>query len=125
MSAPTLRAANANHYHLQEGNDMGAPALSQSFNPNACSRWILPEDHAAWRIARPMRSVWICSRNDAIYNLLVIGAGLLVLWTGNGLPDLMVALVMAALGVSGGWQIIRQARRELDTSAAIREEQLL
>jgi Co/Zn/Cd efflux system component len=54
-----------------------------------------------------MRSVWICSRNDAINNLLVICAGMLVLWTGNGLPDLVVALVMAMLGISGGWQIIR------------------
>lgn len=60
-----------------------------------------------------MRSVWICSRNDAINNLLVIVAGLLVLWTGRGLPDLLVALVMAALGILGGWQIIRQSRHEL------------
>lgn len=60
-----------------------------------------------------MRSVWICSRNDAINNLLVIGAGLAVFWTGSGLPDLIVALVMALLGISGGWQILRQAMREL------------
>lgn len=60
-----------------------------------------------------MRSVWICSRNDAINNLLVIGAGAIVFWTGSGLPDLIVALVMAALGISGGWQILQQARREL------------
>lgn len=60
-----------------------------------------------------MRSVWICSRNDAINNLLVIGAGVAVLWTGSGLPDLIVAIIMALLGVSGGWQVIRQAREEL------------
>lgn len=60
-----------------------------------------------------MRSVWICSRNDAINNCLVIGAGFAVLWTGSGLPDLIVALIMASLGISGGWQIIRQARSEL------------
>lgn len=60
-----------------------------------------------------MRSVWICSRNDAINNCLVILAGFAVLWTGSGLPDLIVALVMASLGISGGWQIIRQARTEL------------
>lgn len=66
-----------------------------------------------------MRSVWICSRNDAINNLLVIGAGIAVLLTGSGLPDLIVALVMAGLGISGGWQVIRQARGELaDDSAA-------
>ena len=60
-----------------------------------------------------MRSVWICSRNDAINNCLVIGAGFAVLWTGSGLPDLIVALVMAGLGIGGGWQVIRQAREEL------------
>lgn len=60
-----------------------------------------------------MRSVWICSRNDAINNLLVIIAGLAVLWSASGLPDLLVAFVMAALGISGGWQIVRQALLEL------------
>lgn len=60
-----------------------------------------------------MRSVWICSRNDAINNVLVIAAGLAVLWSGSGLPDLLVAFVMAALGISGGWQIVRQASGEL------------
>ena len=38
-----------------------------------------------------MRSVWICSRNDAINNCLVIGAGFAVLATGSGLPDIFVA----------------------------------
>lgn len=60
-----------------------------------------------------MRSVWICSRNDAINNLLVIGAGLAVLWSGSGLPDLIVAFIMATLGISGGWQIVRQSLQEL------------
>lgn len=60
-----------------------------------------------------MRSVWICSRNDAINNVLVIAAGLVVLWSGSGLPDLLVAFVMAALGISGGWQIVRQSAFEL------------
>jgi len=64
-----------------------------------------------------MRSVWVCSRNDAINNLLVIGAGLAVLWTGSGLPDLLVALVMAALGFQGGWQVLRHARAELSGKA--------
>jgi len=60
-----------------------------------------------------MRSVWICSRNDAINNILVIAAGLAVLWTGSGLPDLLVAFVMAALGIIGGWQIVRQSALEI------------
>ena len=68
-----------------------------------------------------MRSVWICSRNDAINNCLVILAGFAVLWTGSGLPDLIVALVMASLGISGGWQIIRQARLELANDDTVLE----
>lgn len=69
-----------------------------------------------------MRSVWICSRNDAINNLLVIGAGIAVLWTGSGLPDLLVAFMMAALGISGGWQIVRQAIAELKPTPAKTEQ---
>lgn len=60
-----------------------------------------------------MRSVWICSRNDAINNVLVIGAGMAVLWSGSGLSDLLVAFIMAALGISGGWQIVRHSAFEL------------
>lgn len=60
-----------------------------------------------------MRSVWICSRNDAINNVLVIVAGIAVLWSGSGLPDLLVAFIMAVLGISGGWQIVRQSTLEL------------
>lgn len=60
-----------------------------------------------------MRSVWICSRNDAIGNVAVVLAAAGVFGTGTAWPDLIVAAVLAALGLSGGWQIIRQARAEL------------
>ncbi len=59
------------------------------------------------------RSVWICSRNDAIGNVAVIGAALGVFGTGTGWPDLIVAAILAALGISGGIQIMRQATGEL------------
>jgi Co/Zn/Cd efflux system component len=65
-----------------------------------------------------MRSVWICSRNDAIGNLAVLLAALGVFGTGTGWPDLIVAAIMAGLGISGGWQIVRQAYGELRVSAA-------
>ncbi len=60
-----------------------------------------------------MRSVWICSRNDVIGNAAVVLAAIGVFGTGTAWPDLIVAAVMAALGLGGGWQIIRQARGEL------------
>ncbi len=63
-----------------------------------------------------MRSVWICSRNDAIGNLAVLAAAAGVFGTGTAWPDLVVAGIMAALGMSGGWQIIRQASAELTGS---------
>lgn len=61
------------------------------------------------------RSVWICSRNDAIGNIAVVSAALGVFGTGRAWPDIAVAAVLAGLSVSGGWQIIRQATRELRT----------
>lgn len=60
-----------------------------------------------------MRSVWICSRNDAIGNMAVMVAALGVFRTGSAWPDLLVAGIMAALAISGGAQIVRHARDEL------------
>jgi Co/Zn/Cd efflux system component len=59
------------------------------------------------------RSVWICSRNDAIGNIAVVAAAFGVFGTGTAWPDLIVAAILAGLGVSGGWQIVGQARGEL------------
>ena len=66
-----------------------------------------------------MRSVWICSRNDAIGNVAVVLAALGVFGTGTGWPDIVVAAIMAALSISGGLQIVRQAALELRHSRAI------
>ena len=60
-----------------------------------------------------MRSVWLCSRNDAWGNLAVMAAALGVVGTGSAWPDLAVAAVMAALALSGGWAVAQQARAEL------------
>lgn len=60
-----------------------------------------------------MRSVWLCSRNDAIGNVAVLLAALGVFGTGKAWPDLIVASLMAALALHAGWQVLRQARGEL------------
>ena len=65
-----------------------------------------------------MRSVWICSRNDAIGNLAVLLAAAGVFGTGTGWPDVIVAAIMAALGIAGGWQIMRQATSELRSATS-------
>ena len=59
-----------------------------------------------------MRSVWLCSRNDAIGNIAVIIAAVGVFGTGTMFPDLFVAFVIAYLGVSSGVSVIKQARAE-------------
>jgi Co/Zn/Cd efflux system component len=60
-----------------------------------------------------MRSVWLCTRNDAISNLAVMAAALGVFGTGTAWPDLAVAGLMATLALQGGWQVMQQARGEL------------
>jgi Co/Zn/Cd efflux system component len=60
-----------------------------------------------------MRSVWLCTRNDAIGNVAVLLAALGVYQAGSGLPDLLVAAVMGVLGLSAARSVIVQARREL------------
>lgn len=60
-----------------------------------------------------VRSVWLCSRNDAIGNVAVMLAASGVWATSSAAPDLVVAGCMAALFLWSSSQIVRQARREL------------
>ena len=60
-----------------------------------------------------MRSVWICSRNDALGNVAVMLAALGVFGTGSAWPDLLVAAIMGTLALSGSWTVVSHARQEL------------
>lgn len=59
-----------------------------------------------------MQSVWLCSRNDAIGNIAVILAAVGVFGTGSLIPDMIVALLMSILGLTGGYQVIKTAMKE-------------
>ena len=59
-----------------------------------------------------MKSVWLCSRNDAIGNFAVILAAVGVFGTGSLIPDLVVAVIMASLGLTAGYHVIQQALAE-------------
>ena len=59
-----------------------------------------------------VRSVWLCSRNDAIGNVAVMAAALGVWGTSSGWPDVIVAAVMAGLFLASSFQIVAQALRE-------------
>lgn len=59
-----------------------------------------------------IRSVWLCSRNDAIGNLVVLVAASGVWVTESALPDLIVAAFLATLFLSSAKQIIQQTNAE-------------
>lgn len=63
-----------------------------------------------------MRSVWICTRNDAIGNLAVLAAAAGVFGSGTGWPDYLVAAIMSGLALVGAFQVTRQAIAELRQS---------
>lgn len=67
-----------------------------------------------------VRSVWLCSRNDAIGNVAVMVAALAVWALSSGWPDLVVAGAMAALFLNSSFQIVAQALRERRAGAAER-----
>lgn len=56
-----------------------------------------------------VRSVWLCSRNDAIGNVVVMAAALGVWGTSTAWPDLVVAALMAGIFLTSSVQILRQA----------------
>lgn len=66
-----------------------------------------------------MRSVWICTRNDAIGNLAVLAAAAGVLGWGTGWPDYLVAAVMSGLALFGAFQVTRHALTELADTAKL------
>jgi Co/Zn/Cd efflux system component len=66
-----------------------------------------------------VRSVWLCSRNDAIGNVVVMFAALGVWGTKTAWPDLAVAGLMAGIFLTSSSQILRQAWAEYGHDARI------
>lgn len=85
---------------------VGALALTV----NSISAWLLYKSRGR---DSNMRSAWLCSRNDAIANILIICAAFLVYFTGSLYPDLLVALGIAYLEGGAALKIIRHAKDEL------------
>ena len=95
--------------HQPEPVTMGVVG-TLAFIVNVISAWLV------FRFAKGdsnLRSVWICSRNDAIANLGVIVAASGVFALSSGWPDIIVALIIAGLALWGSFQIITHASREL------------
>ena len=86
---------------------------------------LLANTGVAWMLYRfrggdsNMRSVWICSRNDAIGNLAVMLAALGVAGTAQAWPDVLVAVVMSGLALTGSVSVLRHARAERKAGHAL------
>lgn len=59
-----------------------------------------------------LRSVWVCSRNDALSNVAVVIAASGVWATNSGIPDLIVAALIGGLALYGSFEVLRMVRRE-------------
>jgi Co/Zn/Cd efflux system component len=64
------------------------------------------------------KSVWLCSRNDAVNNLMTIFAGVLVANFDSKLPDLIVAAIMAFLAISSALQVFKEVKKELENQGS-------
>jgi Co/Zn/Cd efflux system component len=60
-----------------------------------------------------MRSTWICSRNDIIANVGVIGASILVALTHSNFPDTVVGISIAGLFLCSAFGVISESIKEL------------
>jgi Co/Zn/Cd efflux system component len=65
------------------------------------------------------RSVWLCSRNDAVANVAVILAAFGVFGTGTAWPDLIVATAIALLALHSSRSVIAHALEELRAGAPV------
>jgi Co/Zn/Cd efflux system component len=71
-----------------------------------------------------MHSAWICTRNDVLGNCAVLLAAAGVFGTSAGWPDLVVATIMAALGLQGAYVVMRRALGELAPSSLVARRQV-
>lgn len=55
-----------------------------------------------------IRAVWLCTRNDAINNILIIIAGFLTTMFSSIYPDIVVSIWMGAIALWSGVTIIRE-----------------
>jgi Co/Zn/Cd efflux system component len=60
-----------------------------------------------------MRSVWLCTRNDAVGNVAVIVAAIAVAFSASRWPDVIVSFGMGCLALQSAWLVLRQAQKEM------------
>ena len=97
--------AKALHPVTPSSEAMGIVALA-ALAGNALCFWLLYRHRSD---DLNMRSTWLCSRNDLIANLGVIGAALAVARTGRAWPDIVVGLAIAILFLQTALGVLRDS----------------
>ena len=87
---------------------MGSIAIVALF-ANLLSVWLLRKHKDG---DANVRSVWLCSRNDAIGNVVIVIAASGVWFTSSAYIDLAVAAFLAVLFLNSASQIVKQAYAE-------------
>lgn len=88
---------------------MGATALAALAVNVYCASRIAPFK----RGDASMRSIWLSSRNDAILNVLTLGAAAAVAALATGWPDVVAGLIIAGVNLAAAVEVLGHARREL------------
>jgi Co/Zn/Cd efflux system component len=63
-----------------------------------------------------LKASWIFTTNDMLANLGIVVSGVAVMILSSPIPDLLIGLAVAGIVLSGGWEILREAR-EAQTAA--------
>jgi Co/Zn/Cd efflux system component len=58
------------------------------------------------------RAAFLSARNDALANVAIVAAGLMIAWTRSAWPDLVVGLAIAAMNADAAREVFSAARRE-------------
>jgi Co/Zn/Cd efflux system component len=57
-----------------------------------------------------LKASWIFTSNDMLANAGIVLSGVAVMLTGSRVPDLVIGLVVVAIAIRGGFEILEQAR---------------
>jgi Co/Zn/Cd efflux system component len=79
--------------------------------------------YCAYRLVRfrvgdaSMRAIWLSSRNDAILNIMTVGAAGIIALTRSAWPDIIAGAIIASVNLWASVEVIRTATREMHIPA--------
>lgn len=59
-----------------------------------------------------VQGAWLAARNDAAANVMILGAGVVMLFWASAWPDIVVGVVIGLINLSAAKEVFEQARAE-------------